>query len=112
MPSAGMLRDRATFSRLDTTADALGNVSSGAFVDQFTVWGDLRLDKGREQLAAGRQQNSVLGVLMVRSSANTRTVTTEDRVTIDSVAYNIRSSVPRDRQGAWLDMVVESGVAI
>ena len=112
MPSAGMLRDRATFSRLDTTADAYGNESSGAFANLFTVWADLKLERGREQLAAGRLQGSTAGILTVRSSSNTRSVTTEDKVTIGTVAYNIRSNVPRDRNGFWLEMVVESGVAV
>jgi len=106
-----MLRDPVQFQRLDTTSDTLGNVSAGTWANLWADKGQLLLERGREQLAAGRLQGSVMGVLVVRASTETRAITAADRVVIDSVNYNIRSNVPRDRRNGWLEMVVERGVA-
>lgn len=112
MSGAGQLRDPVQFQRLDTTTDTLGNMSAGTWADLWKDAGELRLEKGRERVTAGRLEGASAGVLRVRSSTQTRAVTTEDSVVINSVRYNIRSNDPLDRQQAWLEMVVESGVAV
>lgn len=107
---AGALRDRVSFQEEQNVSDgAGGNVTT--WPTQFTVWGGFRPERGAERLQAGRLEGAVAGTLRVRSSSDTRTVTTEWRVEIDGIAYQIRSITNPDRRNRFLEMTVESGVA-
>ena len=85
--------------------------SETEWVPLVTVWARLRLDRGNEQVDAGRLEASESGVLTVRSSGTSREVTPEDRVIVKDAAYEIRSIINPDRRNIWLEMVVERGVA-
>ena len=112
MLSAGEYRDRLEFQRLDTTADALGNVSSGAWIKLFHDRGHFIPERSSERLSAGRLESAVSGSLMVRASTITRGVTNADRVLINDEPYNIRAIVRNDRLARELDITVERGVAV
>jgi len=112
MTAIGQLRDRVSFHRLDATTDAYGNVTSGYSGAAFlTVWGAFRPERGRERIEGGRLEASHAGVLTVRSSSDTRAVTTADQARIDGVEYQIRTIANPDRRGRFLEMTVERGVA-
>lgn len=76
-----------------------------------SVWCELQLEKGHERIEAGRLQSAIAGVLKVRSSEFTRSITSEHRAVIAGAAYNILSNVCEDRRGKYQTMVVQVGVA-
>lgn len=109
MPRAGALNKRVTFQK-EITSDDGGGGTSIDWVTQFTLWGSLLPERGRERLAADRVQAEVAGVLRVRMLTQAKTVTTAWRAVIDSVPYQIRSITNPDQRGKYLEMVVERGV--
>lgn len=108
--AAGHLRDRVTFQRATRTSDGRGGASI-LWQNLVTVWGGFRPERGREQLAAGRLESSVAGILTVRSSVETRAVAAADRVLIDDVAYQVRTIINPDRRDKYLELTIERGVA-
>lgn len=111
MPAIARLRKRVIFQRESRTADGAGGYSLG-WTTLCTVWGQNAPEKGRERVAAGRIESDLSGVLVVRSSSETRAVTTSDKVLIDNVAHNIRSISNPDQRNRFLEMVVERGVSV
>jgi SPP1 family predicted phage head-tail adaptor len=110
--TAGGLRDRCAFHRLDTTSDAYGNPTSGYSGTAFlTVWGRLRVERGRERVEGGRLQSEVAATLTIRSSADARGVTEVDQVRIDGETFQIRAITNPDRRGRFLEMTLERGTA-
>jgi len=109
--AAGQLRDRIAFKSPSYSNDGMGG-GAVTWATQFTVWGSLTPERGREQLEAGRLQSAVAGVVKVRSSTAARTITAEWICTIDGVDYNIRSITNPDRHDRYLELLVERGVAI
>lgn len=110
MARAGTLNKRVTFQRRVVTDDG-GGGHSREWSNLVEVWGGFSPERGSERLEAGRLQGSLFGVLRVRSSATTRTVTVDDRVMIDGVAHQIRSVANTDQRNRMLDILVERGVA-
>ncbi len=108
--AAGPLRDRVTFQVEAAISDG-GGGSALSWSDALTVWGGFSPGRAREQLEAGRLEGPVAGVLKVRSSTETRTITTAHRAMIDGEAYQIRSITNPDRQNRFLEILVERGVA-
>lgn len=108
MPAIGRLRDRVTFQVEANVADG-GGGSELSWTDVVTVWGQFMPERGREQVDGGRLEASLRGVLRVRASSDTEAITTEHRVQIDSVPYNIRSISNPDRRDRFLEMVIEQG---
>lgn len=107
-----MARQRKVqFQRLAAAPDDLGNVTDGTWSPFLTVWGEYRPERSTERLEAARTEASVAGVLIVRSSSDTRAVTEADRVVIRGVAHNIRGIVNPDQMDRYLHMRVERGVA-
>jgi SPP1 family predicted phage head-tail adaptor len=107
---AGRLRKRATFQSEVQTPDGGGGYAL-TWSDGPTVWCELVLERGRERVAAGRLDAAIGGVLSVRASSETRAINEGHRVLVDDIAYQIRSITDPDQRGAWLEMVVEKGVA-
>jgi len=109
----GRMRDTASFYRLNSTADAYGNATSGFAATPFlTRRGHLEISLGGERDEAGRLQSEVGAVLTVRADNETETVTEADKVTIDGVDFQIRAIVNVDRKGRFLRMRLERGVAV
>lgn len=107
---AGQLRDRITFQR-EAISDEGGGGGPTVWSNVCTVWGGLRLEKGRERIEAGRLDSVVAGVLTVRDSGVMRAITVRDRAVIRGVVWNIRSNENEDRHLRMRAMVVERGVA-
>lgn len=110
MIAAGRLNKRVAFERPQRTDDG-GGGASVTWVREFTVWGALTPERGRERLQAGRLASEVAGVLKVRSSSQTRDVDETYRVIVDNVPYQVRAIANPDQRNAVLEMVVERGVA-
>lgn len=108
MARIGSLRSRVTFQAASYAADG-GGGSAVSWSDVVTVWGQFMPARGRERVNAGRLEDNDSGVLMVRSSSEVTGITTEHRVTVDGVAYNIRSITNPDRRSRFLEMVVDKG---
>lgn len=108
---AGKLRHRVCFSKRETvTDDAYGN-KEGDWKEQFTEWGAVLPLRGSEVVLAARQQGIQPVIISVRSSRNTRQVTTGWRAKACGVTYNIRTVADMKQDGAVLEMLAESGVA-
>lgn len=75
------------------------------------AWGQLRLERGRERLAAGRLESAVAGILTVPYSEEAAAVDADYRAVIDGVPYQIRSVTNPDQRRKFLEMIVEEGVA-
>ncbi len=110
MAGAGGLRDRVSFQAEQQTPDGGGGYAL-AWAHVITVWGELRLERGREKVEAGRLEAADGGVLRVRSSIATRAITEANRVLINSEPYQIKTIANPDRKNQWLEMVVMKGVA-
>lgn len=108
--AAGALRKRVAFQRESSTADN-GGGSATTWQTFLTVWGGFTPERSRERIESGRIESAVAGRLTVRSSAQSRTVTTANRVLIDNVAYDIHAIINPDQRNKYLEMTVEMGVA-
>jgi SPP1 family predicted phage head-tail adaptor len=107
---AGALDRRCRFERRDTTPDAYGNVTAGAWTTLLTVWGALSEKPGREAMKAGRMESAALAEIWIRDSAAARGITAADRVVIDGAAYAIRHVGLPQRSG-MITIQIERGVA-
>lgn len=107
---AGRLNKRVRFERARRSADAAGGADR-SWEHLLTVWGGLRLDRGRERVEAGRVESATAGTLTIRVSRSAETLMTSDRVMIDGAPWNIRSITNEDQHRKFLTMVVERGVA-
>ena len=107
----GRLRKRVSFQRVDTTTDALGNVTANTWSTFLTVSGEFTPMRMVERDEAGRMEASVRGKLRVRSTTDTRAVTEANRVNIGGEPYQIRGIVNPDQRRCYLEMSVERGVA-
>lgn len=110
-PTAGRLRHRVAFDIRETVDDGAGN-RRGGWVQQFACAAELRHRGGSEGVLAARLEGrNVMGVY-VRSSRQTRRVTTDWRMRDDRLGteYAIRA-VDGITDPAWVYLTVESGVA-
>lgn len=111
---AGKLRESITFSSRTSTPDEYGNPETGGFTDEFTVSARVRVLKGGEGVLAVRLQGTQPVLITVRSSPDTKQITTEWRA-VDandaSKIYNIRAVTP-DEVGDAIDLLCEQGVAV
>lgn len=108
--TAGPLRKRVVFERQTVTSDG-GGGGSVTWSTLLTAWGGFAPQRGRERINNGRLAESVAGVLTVRSSSDSRGVTSADRVKIDGVPYQIHSITNPDQRNQYLEMTVERGAA-
>lgn len=118
--AAGELREQFSFwADGPETQGPLGN-KRGAPAKQFTVRGNLSPLTGGETVMAARLTSRQPYILTVRQSNLTRQITTDWYVTkgdanatpSTEVRFNIRTVTDPDQKRAWLDLLVESGVAI
>lgn len=115
-PSAGPLYEKVAFDKReagnpDSPADYGNTVME--FVEQFTRRAEFIHLRGGESVMAGRLQGRHSQVIRVRRDSGTETITAEWRArdARTGIAFNIRDVTPSaDRQ--WLDILVESGVAV
>jgi len=105
------MRDRVQFQSRVPLDDGYGNVTDG-FDDKGTpLWCNFRETLGKERVEAGRVQASNTGTLRLRDSSASRAITEADVALIRGQAWNIRSIVPVMDRGAYIEMLLEGGVA-
>lgn len=110
---AGALSEVVAFQVRSEADDGYGNPVTGDFATQFTEPARLRPLKGSEPVLAQRLVGVQPYVLTVRSSVRTRRVGVDWRAVNSrtGTTYNITAIVNPDERGAYLEMLVTSGVA-
>ncbi len=111
MVKAGLMRERITFQRMaEGAVDAYGNVYSD-WSNLATRYGDLREQKGKEQITGGALLDNSMATLRVRSDSTTQTVTAADRVSARGITWAIKNVIQVDAKNTVLEFVLEKGVA-
>jgi head-tail adaptor len=110
MPRARQLSERVAFDQREVVSDSLGSVE-GAFVQRFVCAAGIRAKLGGEAVTAARLASQQPVVITVRQSSQTLQVEADWRVRDmrDGTIYNIRSIADPDSDGAWLEMLCQSG---
>ncbi len=116
---AGKLREvlafdkKADLSQDSPPGDGAGNMEGG-FEEQFRLRARIRPLSQREQILADLDQGTEQVVATMRYSAELATVTTAWRARglWNGKEYNIRSVTNPDEKKRFIDMLLESGVAI
>lgn len=111
MAGAGDLYERVAFDQRAEVDDGHGNTVAG-FVERFQCRAGYKHLRGGETVLASRLAGRHVQVIRVRASSLTRQVTTDWRIRDQrtNAAFNIRD-VTLDMSRAWIDFLVESGVA-
>jgi len=111
-PAASDLYEHVGFDKHGTAPDGAGGTIS-AFTEQFTRRAAYIHLRGGETVMASRLAGRHTQVVRVRSDSQTRTVTTDWRVTDkrSGAVFNIKDITPSDDR-AWLDFLAEKGVAV
>lgn len=111
MVKAGLMRERVTFQRMTEGAvDDYGNVYSG-WTNLITRYGDLREQKGKEQVTGGALLDNSMATLRVRSDSTVQTITAADRVSARGITWAIRNVIQVDAKNTLIEFVLEKGVA-
>lgn len=110
---AGKLDQRMRFEEpVASAGDGGGGVVDG-FADRFTVWAAFYKPRGDEAVTAARLDGRHVVDVVVRSSSQTRAITTDWRMVdarrADDV-YNIRFA-DTVSDPAWVRLTAEKGVA-
>lgn len=123
MPSAADLDHRIAFAKRPVQADDGYGNTEGAFVEHHVVWAGVRPRFGGESVQAMRLSGIQPYTVTVRSSPEMLEVTPYWRVRHacdgacgipEGIEFNIRTP-PTPLQAPWnhwLEMIVESGVAV
>lgn len=107
--TAGMLRTPVSFSRRTPTEDgAGGQTTAWATIAAAPTRAHVRQASGRE-LVLHRRDTATAAVKIVCRYTATQLLE-RDRVTIDSVNYNILSIDNLEFKNQWLEIVAERGV--
>lgn len=112
MPGAGSLRERVRFESPTPQDDDYGNSVEG-WTDEFTVAAQIKPLKGGENVMAARLGGVQPVVIIVRSSSQTRQISTDWRV-VDArkgTVFNVRSIANMDERNRFLDIIAQAGVA-
>ncbi|MEM6381088.1 MAG: phage head closure protein [Pseudomonadota bacterium] len=106
--AAGPMRKRITFQQEVKAPDGAGGHDL-SWIDLTTVWGSFKPERGTERVEAGRLEDSLRGVIKVRSSSITRQVTAGFRAMIDGQPYNLGPPSNPDQRNRYLEFVAERG---
>ena len=98
---------RVTFQALQRIPDGAGGWSED-WTASLTVWGQYSPERGRERIQHGRLASTLAGVLRIRSSTDARQITTEHRVLVNNIAYNIRSIANPDQRDDMIELTIET----
>lgn len=108
------LKQRVRFDRVAPNAmrDVYG-VKKRDWLEHFTCGGDFKYEGGTESVVAGAITGTASFKIKVRSCAQTRSITTDDRVvdTRRGISFNI-TEVDMVSDPLWVWIVVKDGVAI
>ncbi len=109
---AGDLYYRVAFDKRVQVDDGAGN-TEGDWEEQFSCRAAYRHLRGGESIMAGRLQGKHTQVIIVRASAQTRTVSTDWRArdVRNGDVFNIRD-ITHETDRLWISMLCEKGVAV
>lgn len=112
MPGAGSLDQRIAVDSVVSASDGYGGTTSG-FAEQFQTSAAYIHLRGGEAVMAARLEGKHTQIIRVRSSTQTRQITTDWRVrdTRTGDVFNVRDVTPSDDR-AWIDLLCEKGVAV
>lgn len=117
MTAAGDLTDRLQFERREEKQDGYGNAVAGDWIPQFERWAKIRARRGGEGILAARLEARQPAVVTIRYSRAAAAITADWRA-VEMIAgratgrvFNIRENPVRTDDRAYLEMLVESGVA-
>ncbi|MHC2540409.1 head-tail adaptor protein [Sinorhizobium meliloti] len=112
--SAGRMHQRLHFQKRSIVDDSYGNEVAGPFETVFTTAAELIPLRGGEPVQAARLVGVQPYTVRIRSCAAARDVTPSWRI-VDarnaSRVMNIRTVTNPDQKNAWLDLLVDDGVA-
>ena len=113
-PSAGRMDQRLHFQKREVVDDSYGNEVAGPFETVFTTAAELIPLRGGEPVQAARLVGVQPYTVRIRSCAAASEVTPSWRI-VDarnaSRVMNIRTVTNPDQKNAWLDLLVDDGVA-
>jgi head-tail adaptor len=108
------MRTLLDFQNRTVEDDGFGNENAGPYATVFSAAAELIPRLGGESVIASRLTGTQPYTIRIRSWADSRQVTPAWRA-IDarnpSRVFNIRTIVDADGKNAWLDMLVDDGVA-
>jgi SPP1 family predicted phage head-tail adaptor len=108
---AGQLIERVAFDKKGAASDGLGGTTA-TWAEQFQRRAGFTHLRGGETVLAARLEGTHTIVIRVRSSTETRTVTTDWRArdVRTGTIYNIKDITPTEDR-MFLDILAQSGVA-
>lgn len=112
MPGGGDLYSKVAFEKQTTGSDGAGGTTS-TWQEQFAVRAGFFNAGGSEAVMAARLEGRTLARVRVRSSSETRQVTTDWRMRDARTGqiWNIREVDPITGARGWVILRVEQGVA-
>lgn len=110
---AGALDRRLDFERSGEADDGAGNTLT-TWVHQFTAATNRKWLRGGESVMAARLENRQTAILTIRNSAQARQIDNDWRAVDrrDGRVYNVRETPRESDDSAWLELLVECGVAV
>lgn len=111
---AGSMREKLHFQRREALDDGMGNETSGPFSTVFTDAAEIIPLRGTETVMASRLAGVQPYIVRIHSNIRTRAVTPTWRI-VDARnplrVLNIRTVTNNDQKNAYLDLMVDDGVA-
>lgn len=117
LPGAGDLHQTVQWAEPFGAMDRYGNEQT-SWVNRFVVRAQIAAKLGGEDVMAARLQGRQPVTIRVRSSIDTRKITTHWRVTDTNsgIQYNVRAVADpfmgQPERGRWIEVLAEAGVAI
>jgi head-tail adaptor len=109
---SGRFECRAQFMRRPPVLDDQGEDTGdrGPYASVFTLWANFRPQSVREAAQGGGAQNVETGILTVRDTAQSRTITNGDRATIQGRDFAIDGVGLPDRRTGLIALNVSSNL--
>lgn len=114
MADAGDFSHRLQFQeRAAPVDDGYGNTVAGGWTEQFTVSAAIKFLLGTETVLAARLEGRSPAVVTIRNSIGARRITHEWRAkdVRTGTIYQVREAPRQTDDRAFLEMIVEAGVA-
>jgi head-tail adaptor len=109
---SGRFEHRAQFMRRPPILDDEGQDTGdrGPYATAFTTWANFRPQSVREAAQGGAAQNVETGILTVRDTAQTRTITNGERVKIQGRDFAVDGVGLADRRTGLIALSVSSNL--
>ncbi len=102
----GQMDQRVTFQQAIQVVDPDGMLIQG-WVDRFTLWCHVRYLRGSETVMQARLVSKAPVILTVRTSAESRTITSEWRAAIGTVIFDLKEDPRPSEDGRFMEMLAE-----